>query len=56
VDDVDCVGMGCELVEAMAHGLGDEQMSSGVLAEVPNMDVMEDLAPFLCRHAALEDA
>jgi hypothetical protein len=56
VDDVDCIGVGCEPVEAMAHGLGDEQTSSGVLAEVPSMDVKEDLVSFLCQHAALEDA
>jgi hypothetical protein len=46
-DDVDCISMGCELVEAMAHGLGDKRTCSGVMAAVPSVDVIDDLASFL---------
>jgi hypothetical protein len=48
--------MGYEPVEAMAHGLGDKRMSSGMVAAAPSMDVIEDLAPFIRRDAMLEDA
>jgi hypothetical protein len=38
MDDVVYIGVGCEPVEAMAHGLGDERTSSSVLAAVPSVD------------------
>jgi hypothetical protein len=46
-DDVDCVSLGGEPVEAMVHCLGDKRMCSGVMAAVAGVDVVEDLAPFL---------
>jgi hypothetical protein len=39
--------VGCDPVEAMAHGLGDERRCSSVMATVACMDVLEDLAAFL---------
>jgi hypothetical protein len=46
-DDVDGVGVGCEPVEAMAHGLGNERTCSGVMTAVTGVDAVEDLASFL---------
>jgi hypothetical protein len=44
-DVVDCVGVGCEPIEVMAHCLGDKRTCSGVMAVVTGIDVVEDLAP-----------
>jgi hypothetical protein len=46
-DNINCVGMGCEPVGAMAQGLGDERTCSGVVATVPGMNVIDDLAPLI---------
>jgi hypothetical protein len=46
-DNVDCVGVGCKLVESMAHCLGDKRTCSGVMVVVAGVDVLEDLASLL---------